>query len=160
MSSSLLTGNFLSTSTQVYTGLQGLAWAYTLGGPGSAALYMANNFFNSIQVNSSWLGYWPPNNGFSGSTQAITLQQGDVLQRFGGTGGSFVAPYYTDPMSLSLPYHQLPNMKNPTLYIVNKSLTVTSGTAASWFGQYGGGIQYLLPKTIEELINSEILSKF
>jgi hypothetical protein len=83
--------------------------------------------------------------------------QGDVI---GGTGGTFVAPYYTDPMSLSLPYHQLPNMCDPTMYIVNQQITVISGQAAPWFGQYGGGTQYILPQTIQELINSGILSGF
>ncbi|UKI49060.1 MAG: hypothetical protein L6U99_09710 [Clostridium sp.] len=34
--SSLLTGNFLSNCSQVYFGLKGLAWAYTIGGPGAA----------------------------------------------------------------------------------------------------------------------------
>lgn len=77
----------------------------------------ANNFFNSIYVNASWLGYWPSNNGFTGPTQSITLQQGTVIQRIGGTGGTFVSPYYTDPMSLSLPYHQMSNMANPTMYV-------------------------------------------
>lgn len=109
-----------------------------MGGPTVAVLYMANNFFNFIYVNASWLGYWPSNNGFTGPTQSITLQQGTVIQRIGGTGGTFVSSYYTDHMSLSLPYHQMSNMANPTMYIVNQSITVTVGQATPWFGQYGG----------------------
>jgi hypothetical protein len=34
---------------------------------------------------------------------------------------------------------------------------VISGTVAPWFDEPGGGIQYLMPKTIEELLNDEIL---
>lgn len=156
--SSLLAGNFFASCGKVYLGLQGLAWAYTMGGPTAAGLYMANNFFNSINVNSSWLGYWPSNDGFSGPTQSITLQQGTVIQRIGGAEGRFVSPYFTDPMSLSLPYHQMPNMSNPTMYIVKQPITVIVGKAAPWFGQYGGGTQYILPQTIQQLINSGILS--
>lgn len=37
------------------------------------------------------------------------------------------------------------NMANPTMYVVNQPITVTAGQAAPWFGQYGGGIQYLSP---------------
>ena len=37
---------------------------------------------------------------------------------------------------------------------------MTTGQAAPWFGQYGGGIQYVLPQPIQELINSGILSRF
>ena len=157
---SLLAGTFVASCAQVYMGLNGLAWALTLGGPGAAGLYMINNLLNSIHVNAPWLGYYPPNNGFSGSTETITLQSGTILQRFGGTGGSYVAPYYTAPMSLSLPYAQLPNMNNPQLYILNQSLEVTAGTAAPWFGQYGGGTQYLLPQAIRELLELGIISKY
>jgi len=43
---------------------------------------------------------------------------------------------------------------------LNKLIIVTAGQAAPWFGQYGGGIQYILPQTIQKLINSGILSDF
>ena len=158
-SSSLLAGDFLASCGKVYASFKGLAWAYTMGGPSAAGLYMANNFFNSIDVNATWLGYWPPNNGFSGPTESITLQQGTVIQRIGGTDGFFSSAYYTDPMSLSLPYHQMSNMANPTMYIVNQPFTVIAGQVAPWFGQYGGGIQYLLPQTIQKLIELGFLSK-
>lgn len=77
----------------------------------------------------------------------------------GGLVGAFVSPYYTDPISLSLPYHQMPNMANPTMYVVNHPITVTAGQVASQFGQYGGVTQYILPQTIQKLMDSEILSK-
>ena len=60
----------------------------------------------------------------------MILQQGTVIQRIGGT---FVSPYYADPMSLSLPYHQMSNMANPTMYVVNQPITVTAGQVAHWF---------------------------
>ncbi len=158
--SSLLAGSFTASCGQVWVGAKGLAWAYTMGGPGAAGLYMVSNFFNSIHIDSSWLGYWPSNNGFSGPTQTITLQPGTSLQRIESTGGTFVAPYYTDPMSLSLPYNQMANMYNPSVYIINSPIIVTVEQAATWFGQYGGGIQYILPMSIQELLDSGILSIF
>ena len=51
-------------------------------------------------------------------------------------------------------------MGNPSMYVVNQPITVTAGQAAPWFYQYGGGTQYILPQTIQELINLGILSKF
>lgn len=113
------------------------------------SLYFFNNYNNYRSGNWVWA---------SGPTQSITLQQGTVIQRIGGAEGRFVSPHYTDPMSLSLPYHQMPNMSNPTMYIVKQPITVIVGKAAPWFGQYGGGTQYILPKTIQQLINSGILS--
>ena len=54
----------------------------------------------------------------------------------------------------------IPNMNNPQLYILNQSLEVVSGIAVPWFGQYGGGTQYLLPQTIKDLLALSILSKY
>ena len=67
--SSLLVGNLFASCGQVYVGLQGLAWAYTMGGSSAMGLYIANNFLQSINANASWLGYYPPNQGFIGSTR-------------------------------------------------------------------------------------------
>lgn len=61
-------------------------------------------------------------------------------------------------MSLSLPYHRLPIMNQLNLYIVNQDLTVLAGEAAPWFGQPGGGTQYLLPLTIQKLLDLGVLS--
>lgn len=51
----------------------------------------------------------------------------------------------------TLPYNKLPIMNQLNLYIVNQDLTVMAGEAAPWFGQSGGGTQYLLPLTIQQL---------
>ena len=125
----LLTGSAGSAVGVVFNGAKGLAWAYSLGGPGAALGYCMNNIY-SWWYGSSMLGYFPDGNGFSGPTQNITLQPGTIIQRFGGTGSNFVAPYYTDPFSLSLPYYQLPNMYNPNLYVVNQPINVIAGQAA------------------------------
>ena len=37
-------------------------------------------------------------------------------------------------------------------------LVVEAGTVAPWFGQYGGGIQYILPQTVQQLLDSGIIS--
>ena len=136
-----------------------MAWAYSLGGPGAALGYCMNNI-HRWWYGSSMLGYFPDDNGFSGPTQNITLQPGTIIQRFGDDGSDFVAPYYTDPFSLSLPYYQLPNMYNPNLYVVNQPINVIAGQAAPWFGQYGGGTQYLLPEIIRQLLESKAISPF
>lgn len=51
-------------------------------------------------------------------------------------------------------------MYNPNLYVVNQSIQVLSGYAAPYFGQYGGGMQYILPQAIWELIKQGIISGF
>ncbi|MDE5867693.1 MAG: TNT domain-containing protein, partial [Anaeroplasmataceae bacterium] len=143
----LLSGKALSSITAVYYGFKALAWAYTLGGATGAFEFMMNN----VSKNYVPYYYYPMNEGFE-TMYEMTLQPGDVIQRFGGEGSPYVAPYFTDPFSLSLPYKQLPNIYTPNLYVVTKPIVVTAGPAAPWFGQYGGGTQYVLPDTIENLI--------
>ena len=153
----LLTGQAGATVGLAYKGAKGLAWAYSLGGPSAALGYCMNNiYYYCFGVNM--LGYFPDDNGFDGPAQNITLQPGTIIQRFGGIKSDFVAPYYTDPLSLSLPYYQLPNMYNPNLYVVNEPLDVIAGKAAPWFSQYGGGTQYVLPEIIKKLLESGAIS--
>ena len=148
----LLTGKATATIAATYHGFQSLAWAYTLGGAGGALSFIGNN----LGLGS---GYYPGQDGFAYMTQ-VTLQPGDYIQRIGHEGGSFVSPYFTDPFSLSLPYNQIPNMYNPTVYQVMQPYIVTAGTAVPWFGQYGGGMQYHLGASVAELIAKGILKAF
>ena len=145
----LLTGNATATITATYHGLKSLAWAYTLGGTGGALSFIGNNL-------GIGTGYYPGQDGFAYMT-SMTLQPGEYIQRIGHEGGSFVAPYFTDPFSLSIPYNQIPNMYNPNVYQVLKPYTVTAGTAVPWFGQYGGGMQYKLGISIAELVAQDVL---
>ena len=47
----------------------------------------------------------------------------------------------------------------PDSYVIKKPLKVLAGQAAPWFGQPGGGTQYLLPKRIEALIRKGIMGR-
>ena len=51
-------------------------------------------------------------------------------------------------------------MYNPNLYVVNQPIKIIAGQAASWFGQYGGGTQYVLPEIIRQLLESDAISPF
>jgi RHS repeat-associated protein len=46
--------------------------------------------------------YYPPNRGFDGQPVKTTLQPGTVVDRYGGTGGSFASPQGTPPWARSL----------------------------------------------------------
>lgn len=145
----MLTGTATASVTATYYGFQSLAWAYTLGGVGGALGFIGHN----IGINPN---YYPVNDGFAYMNQTI-LQPGDYVQRIGSDGGRFVSPFFTDPFSLSLPYNQISNIYNPTIYEVLKPYQVTSGAAVPYFGQYGGGMQYNLGKTVAQLVEEGIL---
>ena len=102
---------------------------------------------------------WPKNDGFGGVPQVTTLQPGERIDRYGGwiddTGfrdkGSFAAPPDTPFEARSMLQSGLKKMRIE--YEVTKPIPgVKTGPAAPWFGQPGGGTQYKLPITIEELI--------
>lgn len=87
----------------------------------------------------------------------MILEPGTVIQRFGSPYGSYVSDmgsYY----DLSLPYDKIG--QSPNFYLVNQPIQVIGGPAAPWFYQSGGGMQYLLPQTIKELIEAGIIAIF
>jgi nicrotizing toxin Mtb-like protein len=92
---------------------------------------------------------YPANNGFAGGTVAVTLRSGQFLDRFGANTGRFLAPYGVDYSRRALPPSNLDTFEarypnNYHVFRVLRPFTVDGGTAAPWFGQPGGGIQYLL----------------
>ena len=46
-----------------------------------------------------------------------------------------------------------------SVFEVVEPINVKSGSIASWFDEPGGGIQYLLPDTVDELLDAGILRR-
>ena len=101
---------------------------------------------------------YPPNDGFNATPRNSTISPGSTIQRSGGPQGRYVAPVDTPVTKLSLP----PDKINApiTNYNVLKPIQVQSGTAMPWFGQPGGGTQFLLPDSISNLQKDGYLEIF
>jgi RHS repeat-associated protein len=100
-------------------------------------------------------GVWPPNSGFLKSPVAITLPRGTLVDRYGSTLGRFVSPAGTSFGARSLPNSaQLSPFRT---FEVMESLRVQSGVAAPWFGQPGGGTQYMFPSPLSDLARWGVL---
>jgi hypothetical protein len=100
---------------------------------------------------------WPSNNGFAGQPQPTVLRPGTQVDRFGFDGGRFVAPNGTPigqrslaPGTTDKPYR---------VFEVTNRLVVQRGPAVPWFGQPGGGIQYYLPASVEDLVSAGYLRR-
>lgn len=85
---------------------------------------------------------WPPNNGFSGTPEPVSLRPGVRIDRYGSANGGFLSPAGTPFDQRALPNGSANSQF--TTYEVVKPLPVNSGPAAPWFGQPGGGTQYQL----------------
>jgi hypothetical protein len=83
---------------------------------------------------------WPPNGGFARAPVAVVLPSGMLLDRFGSPGGTYFSPQATPYDMRALPY--VCETQVYTVYRVGRPLAVNSGTAAAWFGEPGGAIQY------------------
>ena len=103
--------------------------------------------------------YYPPNNGFSGAIEKISLDVGTIIQRTGDFAGRFTAPAGTPSQMLSLPYDKI---GQATTYLqTTQPIQALSGTVAPWFGQIGGGTQYLLlDGRVDQLLAEGILKIF
>jgi len=99
---------------------------------------------------------WPPNGGFgSVVSRAEPLAKGQLIDRYGDTdeygkdNGNYFAPKGTPFGQRSLPAHY--KDKPLITYEVLKELPVTSGVAAPWFDQPGGGKQFRINRNASEL---------
>ncbi|MDW9382843.1 glycohydrolase toxin TNT-related protein [Chryseobacterium sp. JV558] len=104
-------------------------------------------------------GNWPPNRGAT-STIEVTLKEGSIFDRYGGwidengafqDRGTFAGkdgtPYTDRALSKGT------DSKPYTRYKVLKDIPqVSEGEIIPWFGEKGGGIQYELPSSINDLI--------
>ena len=95
---------------------------------------------------------WPPNRGFLKPPDKAVLQPGSVVDRYGGSGGTFVAPKNTPFQARSLPANF--SSKPLNAYEVVKPINVDAGVSAPWFKQPGGGVQFELPAPVQELLDS------
>lgn len=106
-------------------------------------------------------GGWPPNRG-AASTNEVSLQPNQTFDRFGGwtdasTGnfqdrGTFTAQDGTPYSQRALPAGS--DAKPYNRYEVIREIPgVKQGEAIPWFGEKGGGIQYELPASIDDLLS-------
>ncbi|MCI8589400.1 MAG: glycohydrolase toxin TNT-related protein [Clostridiales bacterium] len=102
--------------------------------------------------------YYPPNDGFSGAVQKITLEAGTLIQRTGDLVGRYIAPAGTPTQMLSLPYDKIG--QPTTILQLQQSVEVLVGRVAPWFEQIGGGIQYQLGTPLDQLISEGIIKIF
>ncbi len=98
---------------------------------------------------------WPKNEGFAGTPKEIILKPGKLIDRYGEPTGKYASPKGTPFAMRALPE----DYRNGSYYVyeVLQPVSVKSGRAARWFGQMGGGTQYMFDVSIQELLDSGIL---
>jgi len=100
---------------------------------------------------------WPKNDGFAATPKHVTLQTGAKIDRYGYENGSFVAPQGISYESRALAPGT--ETKPYKVYEVVKPIEALGGETAPWFNQPGGGIQFKLSKTIQELLDGGYIRK-
>jgi len=99
---------------------------------------------------------FPPNRGFEFDSIETTLKPGASIDRYGSRHGTFASPEGTPFGQRSLP--EASRSKSYEAYEVLKPIPgVNMGPARPWFGQPGLGVQYELPKSVEQLIEDGFL---
>jgi hypothetical protein len=82
--------------------------------------------------------------GMPAGVHEVTLEPGELVDRFGGFTGDYLAPAGTSYAKRSIPPSNLDGPKYAYhLFKVLEKITVEAGPIAPWFGQKGGGVQYL-----------------
>jgi len=99
---------------------------------------------------------WPLNDGFARTPTTQILQPGMRVDRFGSPSGRFVAPVGTPAAQRSLAPGTSTQL---SVYEVVRPVQVQAGTAAPWFGQPGGGIQFRFDVPTGRLADQGILRR-
>ena len=99
--------------------------------------------------------YWPPDDGFVGRHQPEWRESGELLNRYGGSGGRFASPAGTPYPMRSLPPGS--DARPLHTYRVNRTFQTESGTIAPAFGEIGFGKQHILPQSVRDLVDAGFL---
>ena len=132
------------------------AWDYT---PGDELYLKYKDVFDNPKYYNQETGAinWPENNGFADIPMDEVLQPGARIDRYGSDYGSFTSPEGT-PYAMRAVAPET-DQRPYSVYEVVEPINVKSGSIASWFDEPDGGIQYLLPDTVDELLDAGILRK-
>jgi len=99
----------------------------------------------ALKPDGSW--DWPGNGGFHGDSVDIAHQTGDLLDRFGDSGGRYLSPSGTSYAERAIPPFNL-NPMSPNLgyhrYEVLRPFDAPTGYVSPAFGQPGMGLQVLV----------------
>ncbi len=123
------------------------------------------NLFVSNDLNKWNDIIYPPNNGFIDITE-VPIPKDAIIDRFGGwydkgvfnDKGKFVAPQEVPFGQRALPEAAKQSPKQ-TYKVLKPIPGVKKGKAIPWFGQPGKGIQYQLPKSIDELVEAGFIKR-
>lgn len=100
---------------------------------------------------------WPPNEGFKGTPQKAVLSPGTRIDRYGYNAGTFVSPQGTSYGARSLAPGT--SLKPYRAFEVLKPIEVLKGKVAPWFDEIGGGTQFKLNESVQELIDGGYLKE-
>jgi hypothetical protein len=149
-------GNITNAAIWGVQGSVEIGAAVFTGGASQLESRAVSGLSNAVSDTRALVPYYPSNNGFLGAISQTTLQEGQLIDRFGGTGISrFFSPAGTAAELRALP----PGVAEQPLrtFEVLKPITVESGTVAPAFGQLGLGTQFRSPMTLDELLNQGII---
>jgi RHS repeat-associated protein len=99
---------------------------------------------------------WPPDSGFTGPHGPEPLAQGTLIGRYGAPTGSNASLEGTPFAELSLPpYYE--DTRPYYVYEVVGPVSPDTGRVAPWFGEPGGGTQFLFDRPMITLVSDGTL---
>ncbi|APH03820.1 TNT domain-containing protein [Bacillus weihaiensis] len=100
---------------------------------------------------------WPKNDGFLNTPIEETLQPGFRIDRFGCDTGIFVSlegtPYGMRAVAPGT------DLRSYNVFDVIAPIKVKGGEFAPWFDEVGGGVQYVLTDSVENLLEQGMIRR-
>ena len=117
-------------------------------------------YYNQTTGEINWPGQHGDKNidGFlNGKFDEVTLKPGEKIDRYGSDYGSFASPEGISYCDRALAPGT--DLKPYSVFEVIKPMKIKAGEIAPWFNEIGGGIQYVLPDIIDELLDAGIIRR-
>ena len=100
---------------------------------------------------------WPANDGCAAKPVDETLPVGTLIDRFGGTSGSFFSPRGARFNARATPY--ICTMEDYRIYKLMVALPVHTCKAAPWFWLSGGAIQFKTDDSAQALTDKHVIEE-
>jgi hypothetical protein len=115
-------------------------------------------WIDPLGLTNALVTYWPPNDGPFGPVEVSVMEKDTLIDHYGYPGGKYTSPVGTPySMRALVPGTET---KPYTVYEVMKPIpNVSESKIAPWFGEIGMGTEYLLPESVQSLIDSKHLKK-
>lgn len=116
------------------------------------------SWIDPLGLTNALVTYCSPNDSAFGPVEVSVLEKGTLIDRYGYPGGKYTSPLGT-PYSMRALASGTVTKPYIVYEVMKPILNVSKSKIAPWFGEIAIGTKYLLPESVQSLIDSKHLKE-